>query len=231
MPALTSTRIEELLAAAKRRPELESLEWGEEEDGFDEPPDAPGRELRTIAHLVESDPKTYDERRIRIRNRYIGIRFEGVARSAADLEDPVRVIRAARLAFAEDARETSLELLELAIEQNPHGEPLWLAELEIAFLQRDAELFVHSARAFHAAHPASKAWVEILRLGRSIAPNETLFGGSSTARAQDHYGPWPDMPNWIQASWDLTAEVMAADFHLAMTRLREDPPEAERDGS
>jgi hypothetical protein len=26
------------------------------------------------------------------------------------------------------------------------------------------------------------------------------------------------MPNWIQASWDLTAEVHAADFHRAILR-------------
>jgi hypothetical protein len=220
--SLDSKKLEAMLAAARKRPELEALEWGSGEDGFEAPVETEALSPRTIAALVESDPKTYDARRTRIRDRYIGVRFEGIARSAADLEDPKRVIKAARLAFEEGAREAPLELLELSIEQNPHDESLWLAELEISFLQRDAARFVNSARGFHVSHPESKAWPDVLRLGRSIAPEESLFEGRSAPRAQDHYGPWPDMPNWIQASWDLTAEVIAADFHRAMTGPEEE---------
>jgi hypothetical protein len=40
----------------------------------------------------------------------------------------------------------------------------------------------------------------------------------SGPRDHDHYGPWPHLPNWIQAPWDLTGEVIAADFHRAMAR-------------
>ena len=217
--ALTSSQIAKMLSAVKVRPELVSLEWGERgAEGLAEPDEDAQAEPRTLFRLVESDPRTYDTRRTKIRDRYISVRFAGVARSAMDLQDPVRVIKASRLAFEEGHPETALELLELAIEQNPFAQVLWLAELEIAFLVRDAERFVDSARAFRAAHPTSLEWAEVERLGRAIAPAEELFGARRGPRAHEHYGPWPELPNWIQAPWDLTAEVSAADFRRAMMR-------------
>ncbi len=216
---LSAKLIEKLLSRAKARPELAALEWGELGSGdFDEPAavEAPAEEPRTMRALVESDPKTYDTRRTRIRDRYISVRFEGTARSAADLQDPARVIKASRLAFEEGHAESALELLELAIEQNPFEKTLWLAELEMSFLLRDAERFVDSARAYRAAHPQSAEWAEVERLGRALAPTETLFGARQGPRAHEHYGPWPHLPNWIQAPWDLTAEVSGADFRRAM---------------
>jgi hypothetical protein len=171
-----------------------------------------------MRELVESDPRTYDARRTKIRDRYVSVRFEGVARSAADLQDPARVIKASRLKFEEGHPEGALEILELAIEQNPFEKSLWLAELEMAFLLRDVERFVDSARAYRAAHPKSAEWSEVERLGRALAPTETLFGARQGPRAHEHYGPWPNLPNWIQAPWDLTAEVSGADFRRAMLR-------------
>ena len=216
---LSSQQIEKLLAAAKKRPELSTVEWGEVEPAGSEcEAEKVHAEPRTLANLVESDPSTYDAHRARIRDRYIGVRFAGVARTAADLQNAARVIKAARLAFEEGHPESALELLELAIEQNPYEKSLWLAELEIAFLVRNPQRFVDSARAYLAAHPASAEWSEVERLGRSLAPGDELFAKRGAARAHEHYGPWPNMPNWIQAPWDLTAEVFAADFRRGMLR-------------
>src|SRR5207253_8977119 len=127
-----------------------------------------------------------------------------------------RVIKAARLYFEDGEPDLAFELLDCALEQDPHAEPVWLALLETVFLARDAMRYVDCARAFHDAHPASESWSEVMRLGRALAPQELLFGPSSGPRDHEHYGPWPHLPNWIQASWDLTAEVVAADFHRAM---------------
>jgi hypothetical protein len=220
IPSLTSQQIEKLLAAARgQTAQLVAIEWGEfEPEGYEHRADEVAAEPRTLAKLVESDPNTYDARRAKVRDRYVGVRFAGVARSAADLQDAKRVIKAARLAFEEGHAETALELLELAIEQRPFEKSLWLAELEIAFLTRDAERFVESARAYQAAHPKSAEWAEVERLGRALAPGSDLFSGRGGARAHEHYGPWPHLPNWIQAPWDLTSEVVAADFRRAMLR-------------
>jgi hypothetical protein len=144
-----------------------------------------------------------------------------VARSSADLESADRVIKSARLYFEDGQVDTALELLDVAIEQDSRAEALWLAQLEILFLGRNAPRFIECARAFRALHNGSEAWPEVSRLGRALAPKESLFGSAAGPRDHDHYGPWPDLPNWIQANWDLTAEVVASDFHRILKRRAE----------
>jgi hypothetical protein len=147
------------------------------------------------------------------RDRYIAARLPGIARNGADLMKFERVVRAARLFFEEGEAARALELLDLAVEQHPACQPPRLAQLEMAFLMRDAPLFRSRARELLRLRPASPTWTEVARLGRALCPGETLFGVAQGPRAHEHYGAWPDMPNWINASWDLTAEVLAADFH------------------
>jgi len=174
-------------------PDLDDLQWSQ--------PPAPLGEAALAA---------------RLRDRYIAARFGGTMRSSADLLQVEMVIKAARLCFEEERYDCAQELLDMAIEQSPGDVSLRLAQLEIAFLRRDADLFTRLATEFRAVFPRAGEFAEIARLGRSIAPGEALFAAGAPAGANAHYGPWPDMPNWIQASWDLTAEVLAADFHRAM---------------
>jgi hypothetical protein len=158
-----------------------------------------------------------------IRDRYIAARFPGLARCGADLEKVALVIGGARLYLDERKTDRALELLDLAIQQCPFDEPLRLARLEIAFLLRDAALYTALAEEFQRVHAASNAWPEVARLGRALAPSEAIFGAKEGDRAHEHYGPWPHMPNWIQASWDLTPEVLAADYHRVMARTAPQP--------
>lgn len=206
--------VDKLLAATRNAApvELSIIEWDGDAGASValEPSPATGSDEAAAA---EDNPAGYDARSRRIRDRYIGARFPGVARSSADLEKPDRVVKSARLYFEDGQSETALELLDVAIEQDSRAAPLWLAQLEILFLTRNAPRFIETARAFRAMHPASEAWNEIARLGRALAPTESLFGPAAGPRDHDHYGPWPDLPNWIQANWDLTAEVVASDFH------------------
>jgi hypothetical protein len=166
-------------------------------------------------------PKTLEgeELRLRLRDRYVAARFPGVARNVLELEKIELVIKAARLYFEEEQYDRGLELLDMAIVQSSGDQSLQLARLEIAFLVRDRPRFIAHARTFLAAHPGDAHWGEITRLGRALAPAVALFAADSDEAQATHYGPWPDMPNWIQASWDLTAEVNAADFHSAMANL------------
>ena len=209
---------ERILAATRESAvELAPIEW----DGDKSVARRADAAIDATATL-DGDPRGPDAKSRRIRDRYIGARFPGVARSAADLEAPERVVKAARLFFEDGDIEAALELLDLAIEQDSRAETLWLAQLEILFLARDRSRYVESARAFHAMHPATESWDEVARLGRAVAPGEALFGADSGPREHEHYGPWPDLPNWIQANWDLTAEVVAADFHRLMKRRAAD---------
>jgi hypothetical protein len=153
-----------------------------------------------------------------VRDHYIADRFPGLMECGEDLQEVARVIGGARLYFDEGKTDRALELLDLAIEQSPFDEPLRLARLEIAFLLRDGPLYTAIATEFHRVCGASPAWREVSRLGRAVAPLEKLFGARQGERAHEHYGPWPDTPNWINASWDLTPEVLAVDYHRLMAR-------------
>ena len=218
-PSAREVDADRILAAARSAPvDLAPIEW----DGDRALAKRAETALADATTTLDGDPRGADAKSRRIRDRYITARFPGVARSAADLEAPERVVKAARLFFEDGDIAAALELLDLAIEQNSRAEALWLAQLEIVFLARDAARYLECARAFHAMHPASEAWAEVARLGRALAPGYELFGAESGPREHEHYGPWPDLPNWIQANWDLTAEVVAADFHRLMKRRAAD---------
>ena len=161
-----------------------------------------------------------------VRDQYIADRFPGLARCGKDLEDVALVIGGARLYFDEGKTDRALELLDLAVQQCPFNEPLRLARLEIAFLLRDGPLYTALATELQRLRGASAAWREVARLGRAVAPSEAIFGAQQGDRAHEHYGPWPDTPNWINASWDLTPEVLAVDYHRLMARTA--PPASKR---
>jgi hypothetical protein len=217
-PGAGGVDADRILAAARSAPvDFAPIEW-DGDQAFSKRAEAA---LADASTTLENDPRGADAKTRRIRDRYITARFPGVARSAEDLESPERVIKAARLFFEDGDIDSALELLDLAIEQNSRAEALWLAQIEIVFLTRDATRYLECARAFHAMHPASEAWCEVTRLGRALAPGHSLFGAESGPREHEHYGPWPDLPNWIQANWDLTGEVVAADFHRLMKRRAE----------
>lgn len=161
---------------------------------------------------------------VRIRDRYIAARFPGAMRNAGDLASPLKVIDVARLYFEEGQSDCAHELLEMATEVSPLHTPLRLAQIEIAFLGRDGPRLLQAARGLHEALPQCPQWADVQRLGRALLPDEGLFGECSGARDHEHYGPWPDTPNWIGASWDLTGDVRAADFHHAMSRASPPAP-------
>jgi hypothetical protein len=174
--------------------------------------------LQMLEWIDVPPPLALDAAQARVRDRYIAARFPSVMSGAADLAEPAKVIEAARLYLEERKFDRAHELLQLAIEVSPRMAPLRLAQLEIAFLKRDGPRFLEGSRALHEAIADCPEWAEVQRLGRALLPGETLFGATPARRGNEHYGPWPEMPNWIGASWDLTAEYRAADFHNAMSR-------------
>jgi hypothetical protein len=227
--------VKKLLVSASEMPDLSPIEW----DGdawshhtgysghFGYPTDNLGAAIPAIPAFRatrDEDPHTFDARRRKIRDRYIGARCPGVARNGADLNSIDRIIKAARLNFEAGESAAAIELLDLAVQENPQEPSPSLARLEILFLLRDRNAFVAAAHVFDDAFRGNGAWTEIQRLGRAIAPGDALFGAAIPERDHEHYGPWPHLPNWIQAPWDLTAEVVAADFHRAMLRLVAKPP-------
>jgi hypothetical protein len=211
--APASFDVERILAAARKAPQLSVIEWDGDaratgnQAAFDAP-----------VALPAGDAIALDARCRKIRDRYVSARFPGVVRSSTDLESAELVVKAARLFYEDGQVDLAHELLDLAIDGNPRAEAMRLAQLELLFLSRDAARYAQCAAAFRAAHPSSDAWPEAKRLGQALCPTVPLFGVASGPRNHEQYGPWPHLPNWIQASWDLTAECVAADFHRAVTR-------------
>lgn len=155
--------------------------------------------------------------RQRILDRYISARFAGVANGVKDLMDATHVIKAARLLFEDGQPERSLELLALGAEVNPADQSMTLAELELLYLERNAAGYRRTASRFHFRHPKCDQWPEIRELGRGLGLTDELFRDQGVRENSfPQYGPWPGLPNWIQAPWDLTGEVTLAAFHSRM---------------
>jgi hypothetical protein len=163
-------------------------------------------------------PEASDAARRRIRDRYLAVRFPGAPHTDEDLLDSAGVIKSARLYFEDGDVDRACELLEFACEVNRTDESPWLAHLEILFLKRKGHAFAELAHRFHVRFPASGRWPEILRLGLRLAPQNRLFHGAHPREADidEHYGAWPQVQNWIQAPFDLTGDVLAAEFHARM---------------
>ena len=171
-----------------------------------------------------------NSRRLRIRDRYLGIRFDGLIRDSRDLKDTSKVIKAARLYFEDENTARADELLRLAVAVQPGEARLWLARLEIHFLSGEAERFTETARSYRRACPGGEEWQQVACLGRALAPGNDLFHECLGTEDDQGYGPWPNTPNWIEASWDLTADVAGADFHRHM-RARLDRRRASASGA
>ena len=214
--ALSADKVAQLLAAAQSRPQLADIPWHEDESVLDGAPvlrDGAARWPRAGDAAPAVDPV-----RSRIRDRYISVRFAGVARGAADLENPTRVIKAARLAFEDGEGEAALELLQLAIAQNPVDPSLRIAELDLAWRSGERDRFLDAAHAFRALFPRSVEWPEIARLAHSVAPEEGLFAPPPGAARSGEDGP----PRWLQPPWDAAAPRDAAEFHRAMVGAQGD---------
>ena len=164
----------------------------------------PARELRVVL--------TPAQKAMRIRDRYIAVRFPGFPRNGRDLADVPAVLKAAAIYFNDGRHALAKELLAIASESHDGAEALWLARLELAFLMRDTEGFRESARRFRARHPASDAWPTLVALGwelgilhacRPEMPGSPLATDSRV-----------DLPGWLPHP-----DARAAQFRVCMMSL------------
>jgi hypothetical protein len=147
----------------------------------------------------------------RIRDRYILARFPGVMRKSEDLADTKEVIKSARLYFEDGHAARGLELLQFASEMDAMSESLWLARLEMLFLQRNADGFKSTVTRMQEFHADSTHWPQIVELGRNLGITEIFFKilGLPMGPARER-GRLPEVPNWLQAPQDFAPEVAAA---------------------
>jgi len=204
------------LARAARKPiaDLADLEWDRETVvAFEAPAEvAPFQDSLALAGQSFDDPLRH-----KILDRYITARFAGIATGAGDLGDSARVVKAARLLFEDGQGERGLELLQVASDLHPSDDAMRLARFELLFLERDVQGYRRAVERFHHDRPGSPQWPEIRELGRKLGLEGELFRDQGVRdNAFPQYGPWPGLPNWIQAPWDLSGEVAMAELHARM---------------
>lgn len=153
--------------------------------------------------------------RQRIRDRFLGSRFPGLPHDAEHLGRTDETIRAARVYLEEGDVGRACEWLDFASDANP-DERLWLAHLEILYVTRQAKAFAALAAQGRGRFPGSGNWEDVVSLGARLAPDDALFAAARTACSDNRYGAWPQTLNWIEAPFDLTSDLLAAEFHAAM---------------
>jgi len=189
------------------RPDMPPLEWDA----------SPAKPLAAGTAVPGAQAGSSYLRR-KIRERYLNVRFPGTPHAEADLRDTVGIVKRARLYFEDGDVDRAAELLQFAGDLEPGEEARALALLEILYLARRARAYGEAAREHRERFPESDQWSEIARLGARLLPGDPLFMGVAAAKSEpgDHYGAWPQTRNWIQAPFDLTGDVLAAEFHAKL---------------
>lgn len=164
-----------------------------------------------------TQPRSLDFVAQRIRERYFRARFPEIEPPGPANPDPTPIIKSARLYFEDGDAERAGELLQQSSEMLPREDRLLLAKLEIHFLTRDLPRFSATTRVFEQRFPASPDLPKVRRFGERLQVEARVAAG--TASPDERYGAWPEIANWIEAPWDLTSEVLAAELRSRLLAM------------
>ena len=131
---------------------------------------------------------------LQLRNRYIATRFTRFAEPGASLSNTNEVMNWARQLLDDDQLRLALELLHLALQENPQQPKLWLFLLEQSFLKSDVVQFAELADLFlerFAGQEIVAATQPIIdAMGHDMAPNDPRYAHVR------HKGEKFMLPNW-----------------------------------
>lgn len=161
---------------------------------------------------VFGTPWPLDPPLLRIRLRYITARFLQMPEPRMSLRNTEEILRFAQQMMDDGTPRAAIELVRLAIEEDPEQRPLWLLLLGHAFECDDGAEFAELARAFGQQFPADAAHTEITNLGKWLA-------------APGHPAPDPAR----SAAWSPAAllgrdQQAQQDFHTRLHQLSLSPP-------
>ncbi len=162
---------------------------------------------------VFGTPWPLDPPLLRIRLRYITARFLQMPEPRMSLRNTEEILRFAQQMMDDGTPRAAIELVRLAIEEDPEQRPLWLLLLGHAFESDDAAEFAELARAFGQQFPADEAQPEIGNMGKWLA-------------SPGH--PPPDPAR--SAAWSPAALLgrnheSQQDFHARLQQLSLSPPQ------
>ena len=163
-----------------------------------------------------------------LRRRYLEERFPEVQNGTIVVEDPVSVVKGARLFYEDGALPRAVELLQFAIEDNPQEVRPWLALFEIFRLERLTGQFAELAQRFREHHGKGPYWPKVQFFGREIDPGNPLYREEPALNTLETIGPReakrlaaglatvgpsatfdPIAENWLNAPMDFENEVLA----------------------
>gem|GEM_PF-2089792 len=163
--------------------------------------DIPSEPVPQIATRVPAEDN------VELRRRYIEERFPEIANGAVVLDDPLSVVKAARLLHDDGAIARAVELLQFAIEREPDAMPAWLALFALFRLQGLSGEFAELARRFAERHGASDEWRDVRAIGRTLDPANPLYEGEEVVAAIDG-GP----EGWLHGADDTSRGGLAAEL-------------------
>lgn len=158
-----------------------------------------------VSHLAKDATKR------RLRERYIATRFAQFPDPGIALRHTSEMVRWARQLLDDDQPRLALELLELALEEDPRQRDVWLFLIEHAFLNSDVTTFNALADEFKqrfnmigAADPAVRT---IDAMGVELDPADSRYANAGE----------PEMlPNWSNPEFAMRNEARQRKFHQSL---------------
>jgi hypothetical protein len=148
--------------------------------------------------------------RRRLRERYIAQRFPQLKDPLNDLRRTRDVLNLAQQCIEDDRRALALELMTLALQEDPSQRPLWLFMIEDAFLRADSARFNALADEFRGRFEADEALVFIDAMAHDLAPKASVKPEISEPL------PLPEWSDIGQADRDL---VLQQKLHAALVHV------------
>ena len=143
-----------------------------------------------------------------MRRLYLEERFPEVLNGTLMLDDTASVVRMARLFHQDGALTRAIELLHLAIEDQPQEPALWLAVFEIYRHEALTVEFAQLARRFHDEHGEGNHWRKVQQLGREIDAGNLLY--------KDDAGGGPANDHWLEPPAHPANDALAAELRQAL---------------
>lgn len=142
--------------------------------------------------------------RRRLHDRYVTSRFPAFLEPRQDLRDADRVIRYARELFDDEQPRRAVELIRLAIEEDQSQRGLWLALIELCFLQRDATRFTELILSFATEFAHDPALPTLSAMRRDLVPNDPAMANAPELR---------ELPNWSVPPDSAKNDALQRQFH------------------
>jgi hypothetical protein len=152
-----------------------------------------------------------DATKRRLRDRYVATRFAQFPEPGVALRHTSEMVRWARQLLDDDQPRLAVELLQLALEEDPNQRPLWLFLIELAFLNSDTPSFNALAdefkQRFNMIGKADEAVKTIDAMGIELDHSDPRYANAGE----------PEMlPNWSNPEFAARNEERQRKFHASL---------------